>query len=449
MIPKKTKLWEKDISLNKIIEEFTVGKDRELDIFLAEYDIIGSLAHITMLQVVGLLSEAELKLLRAGLFSILDEIRNGSFMIKEGVEDIHSQVEIVLTERFGEVGGKVHSGRSRNDQVLLDIRLFLRTHIQHIVEDVSSLFDQLISLSDQHKDKLMPGYTHLQVAMPSSFGLWFAAFAESLVDDLIQLQAAYQIINKNPLGSAAGYGSSFPIQRKLTTELLGFNELNYNSIYAQMGRGRSERIISQAMASIADTLGKLAGDIILYLSQNFAFISFPDSLTTGSSIMPHKKNPDVFEILRAKCNRLRALPNEIILLTANLPVGYHRDVQLLKELLIPAVFEVEQCLRLMNFTLQHIQVKENLLEDERYRYIFSVEAVNQLAATGIPFRQAYQQVSAEIESRKFQKPQNIKYTHEGSIGNLCNEEIKRLFEEARQSFNFTKADAAIAKLITS
>jgi len=441
------KLWTKDKDSLKVVTDFTTGQDRELDLHLAPFDVLGSMAHITMLESIGLLTSDELKALSKELKSIYSEIQSGSFKIEADVEDIHSQVELLLTKKLGEVGKKIHSGRSRNDQVLVDIKLFLRSEIQEITASMQPLFDLLISKSEEHKSKLLPGYTHLQLAMPSSFGLWFGAYAESLVDDLIILQAAYQIVNKNPLGSAAGYGSSFPLNRALTTELLGFNDLNYNVVYAQMGRGKTERILAQAMSNVAATLSKLAMDATLFLNQNFAFISFPEELTTGSSIMPHKKNPDVFELIRAKCNALQALPNELTLLTSNLPSGYHRDLQLLKEKLFPAIATLKECLQMTNLMISAIVVKENILEDEKYKFLFSVEEVNKLVLSGIPFRDAYKQVGRDIEQGKFSYSTKVNHTHEGSIGNLNNDRIKANFSKTLSEFHFEKIEAAFDGLL--
>ena len=441
------KLWQKDKDSLQEVTRFTVGKDREMDLHLASFDVLGSLAHIQMLETIGLLKKDELKTLQAELKNIYQQIAKGDFKIEEGVEDIHSQVELLLTKKLGEVGKKIHSGRSRNDQVLLDVKLFLRSEVQQLTQAVESLFNLLISKSEEHKSKLLPGYTHLQLAMPSSFGLWFGAYAESLVDDLITLEAAFRVVNKNPLGSAAGYGSSFPLNRTLTTQLLGFDDLNYNVVYAQMGRGKAERIVAQAMGNIAATLAKLSMDACLYLNQNFAFITFPDELTTGSSIMPHKKNPDVFELIRAKCNSLQALPNELILLTSNLPSGYHRDLQLLKEKLFPAVETLKDCLQMATLMLSNIQVKENILEDEKYKFLFSVEEVNKLVLSGVPFRDAYKKIGQNIEANKFNYSTDLNHTHEGSIGNLCNDKIKANFTEVLSKFNFKKATEAYQKLL--
>lgn len=441
------KLWQKDKDSLKEVSQFTVGNDREMDLYLSRFDVLGSLAHIQMLESVELLTKDEFTILSKELKSIYSEIEKGKFTIEEGVEDIHSQIEMLLTKRLGEVGKKIHSGRSRNDQVLIDIKLFFRHEIQNLTIEIKSLFELLISKSEEHKSKLLPGYTHLQLAMPSSFGLWFGAYAESLADDLITLQAAYRIVNKNPLGSAAGYGSSFPLNRKMTTGLLGFEDLNYNVVYAQMGRGKTERIIAQALSNVAATLSKLAMDACLFLNQNFAFISFPDELTTGSSIMPHKKNPDVFELIRAKCNSLQSLPNEIALLTGNLPSGYHRDFQLLKEKIFPAFKIIIDCLQMTGLMLSNIKIKDNILEDEKYKFLFSVEEVNKLVLSGVPFRDAYKKVVKDIEDGKFTYSTKINHTHEGSIGNLCNDKIKESFDSSLNSFHFDKIRKAIEQLI--
>jgi argininosuccinate lyase len=441
------KLWQKDKDALAEVTRFTVGTDREMDVQLAPFDVLGSLAHVQMLESIQLLTKDELAILTKELKNIYTQIVKGDFKIEEGVEDIHSQVELLLTKKLGDVGKKIHSGRSRNDQVLLDVKLFIRSEIQNLTEEIQKLFNLLISKSEEHKDKLLPGYTHLQLAMPSSVGLWLGAYAESLVDDLITLEAAYRIANKNPLGSAAGYGSSFPLNRTMTTELLGFDDLNYNVVYAQMGRGKAERIVAQAMSNVAATLAKLSMDACLYLNQNFAFISFPEELTTGSSIMPHKKNPDVFELIRAKCNGLQSLPNEIAMLTTNLPSGYHRDLQLLKEKLFPAFQTLKDCLQMASLMLSNIQVKENILSDEKYKYLFSVEEVNKLVLGGMPFRDAYKKVGQDIEQGKFSYQPKVNHTHEGSIGNLCNDKIKANFENVLSKFNFTKAQNALTKLV--
>jgi len=443
------KLWQKDKASLAEVERFTVGRDQEMDLYLAKADVLGSIAHITMLESIGLLTHDELKTLRAELKEIYKRIESGSFKIEPGVEDIHSQVELELTKKLADVGKKIHSGRSRNDQVLVDVKLFLREEIKEVVAETKKLFDLLTDQSEKFKDHLLPGYTHLQLAMPSSFGLWFGAYAESLVDDVITLQAAYRIVNKNPLGSAAGYGSSFPLNRKMTTELLGFDDLNYNVVYAQMGRGKTERIVASAMANIAATLSKLSMDACLFLNQNFGFISFPDELTTGSSIMPHKKNPDVFELIRGKCNQIQALPNDIALGTANLPSGYHRDVQLLKQILFPAIQDLRDCLRMAQLMLANITVKENILDDDKYKFLFSVEEVNKLVLGGMPFRDAYKKIGLDIENGKYQPDKTVKHSHEGSIGNLGLNDIRRLMKDALSSFNFERVDEALGKLLKS
>ena len=419
------KLWQKEnSSTSQLVESFTVGRDKEFDLLLAKYDVQGSIAHVTMLGEVGLMTKEEAEVAVNGLKEIAATIELGSFIIEEGIEDVHSQVEYLLTQKIGDVGKKIHSGRSRNDQVAVDIKLYLRAEINNIKDEAKNLFDLLIKTGDQHKNTLLPGYTHLQIAMPSSVGLWLGAYAESLVDDLELLAAAYQVANKNPLGSGAGYGSSFPLSRKRTTELLEFGTLNWNSVYAQMSRGKTEKVTSIGMSSVAATLSKLAMDCCLYMNQNFGFISFPDELTTGSSIMPHKKNPDVFELIRAKCNRIQSIPNELTLLINNLPSGYHRDMQLTKEILFPAIEELKACLQLMQLMLSNMKVKENILTDEKYKYLFSVEAVNDLVNKGVPFREAYQQVGNAINKGAFEYDlQQLHHTHEGSIGNLCNDEI--------------------------
>jgi len=441
------KLWQKDKTSLAAVEKFTVGKDREMDMYLAAYDVLGSLAHIRMLQSVGLLTEDEWKQLSAGLKDIYRRIQSGNFKLDDDVEDIHSQVEFLLTKELGDVGKKIHSGRSRNDQVLVDVKLFLRHEIEGLVNEVKSFFDLLITQSEKYKDHLYPGYTHLQIAMPSSFGLWFGAYAESLVDDVTVMQAAYRVVNKNPLGSAAGYGSSFPLNRKMTTELLGFEDLNYNVVYAQMGRGKTERIVAQALSNVAATLAKLAMDVCLYMNQNFGFVKFPDELTTGSSIMPHKKNPDVFELIRSHCNKIQALPNEISMMTTNLPSGYHRDLQLLKENLFPAFQTLKDCLQMASLMLQNIEVNDDILKDEKYKYLFSVEEVNKLVLQGMPFRDAYKKVGLDIEKGDFDPSVILHHTHEGSIGNLCNEAIQRMMEENLASFDFNKTDKALGDLL--
>ena len=441
------KLWQKDKSSLLEVERFTVGRDQEMDLFLAKADVLGSIAHITMLQAIGLLTTEELKMLSVGLIDIHKAIVTGKFKIETGVEDVHSQVELELTKKFGDVGKKIHSGRSRNDQVLVDIKLFLREEIREIVGDVTSLFDLLVQQSEKYKSHLLPGYTHFQLAMPSSFGLWFGAYAESLVDDMIMLQAAFRVVNKNPLGSAAGYGSSFPLNRKMTTVLLGFDDLNYNVVYAQMGRGKTERIVASALSNVAGTLAKLSMDACLFLNQNFGFISFPDELTTGSSIMPHKKNPDVFELIRARCNQLQALPNDIAMGTANLPSGYHRDLQLLKEILFPGIQHLKDCLRMTQLMLANITVKENILNDDKYKFLFSVEEVNKLVLSGVPFRDAYKKVGLDIENGKYNPSINVQHTHEGSIGNLNLKDIERMMHDVVESFDFIKSERAVEALL--
>ena len=417
------KLWSKGFEPDKMIEEFTVGNDRQLDLRLAKYDVEGSMAHIRMLESIGLLETDELKVLLEALEEIKSTAENGDFVIEEGIEDVHSQVELMLTRKLGDVGKKIHSGRSRNDQVLVDLKLFLRDELKNIASRVVTLFERLQKLSNEHAGVLMPGYTHLQVAMPSSFGLWFGAYAESLVDDMQMVVAAYRIANQNPLGSAAGYGSSFPLNRRMTTELLEFENLHYNVVAAQMSRGKTERAVAYAVAALASTLGKMAMDVCLFMCQNFGFISFPDELTTGSSIMPHKKNPDVFEIMRGKCNRLQSVPNEITLLTANLPLGYHRDLQLLKDIIFPATTEICSCLDMCDFMLQHIRINDNIVSDSKYDYLFTVEDVNRLALDGTPFRDAYRKVGMQVQNGEYKPTKQVNHTHEGSIGNLCNDEI--------------------------
>ncbi|MFA4867532.1 MAG: argininosuccinate lyase [Pedobacter sp.] len=441
------KIWQKNIDVNKDIETFTVGKDRELDLQMAAFDVLGSLAHVEMLESIGLLTAAELAEIQKELKNIYEEIAAGKFVIEDTVEDVHSQVEWLLTQRIGEAGKKIHSGRSRNDQVLVDLKLYFRSCIEEMVGNTNVLFGQLISLSNTHKDKLLPGYTHLQIAMPSSFGLWFGAYAESLVDDMEMMLAAWKICNKNPLGSAAGYGSSFPLNRTMTTQLLGFERLNYNVVYAQMGRGKTERTLAQAMSSVAASLAKMAMDVCLFINQNFGFISFPDELTTGSSIMPHKKNPDVFELIRSRCNKIQALPNEIALMTTNLPSGYHRDLQLLKENLFPAITSLNECLEMTTFMLQNISIKDAILDDKKYAYLFSVEVVNELALKGTPFREAYKIVGESIDNGTFKPGKSVNHTHEGSIGNLCNDEIEGMMAEVLSQFKFEKTHEAIASLL--
>lgn len=441
------KIWQKNIDVNQFVENFTVGKDRELDLQMAKFDVLGSLAHTEMLETINLLTADELKTVQQELKNIYAEIEAGNFTIEDTVEDVHSQVEWLLTQRIGEAGKKIHSGRSRNDQVLVDLKLFFRACIEDMVNQTSTLFNQLIMLSNIHKDKLLPGYTHLQIAMPSSFGLWFGAYAESLADDMELMLAAWKITNKNPLGSAAGYGSSFPLNRTLTTKLLGFESLNYNVVYAQMGRGKTERILAQAMSAVAATLAKMAMDVCLFINQNFGFISFPPELTTGSSIMPHKKNPDVFELIRSRCNKIQALPNEIAMMITNLPSGYHRDLQLLKENLFPAITSLNECLEIATFMFQNITIKDDILKDKKYDYLFSVEVVNELALQGVPFREAYKIVGEQIESGTFAPSNQIHHTHEGSIGNLCNGQITESMNVVLEQFGFEKVNKAIADLI--
>ncbi|MEI6554669.1 MAG: argininosuccinate lyase [Paludibacter sp.] len=443
------KLWEKSIQVNAKIEAFTVGRDREMDVFLAKYDVLGSMAHIRMLESVGLLQADELNLLLEELKNIYQLADKGEFVIEEGVEDVHSQVEMLLTAKLGDVGKKIHSGRSRNDQVLLDLKLFARAEIEKTVTAVNELFEVLISQSNKYKDVLLPGYTHLQVAMPSSFGLWFGAYAESLADDLQLLLSAWKITNRNPLGSAAGYGSSFPLNRQMTTDLLGFDSMNYNVVYAQMGRGKMERTVANALASVAATVAKLAFDACMFTSQNFGFIRLPDEFTTGSSIMPHKKNPDVFELTRAKCNKLQSLPQQIMLITNNLPSGYFRDLQIIKELFVPAFAELTDCLEMTALMMTHVEVNAEILNDSRYDYLFSVEEVNRLASSGMPFRDAYKQVGLEIETGNFKPDKTVKHTHEGSIGNLCNNEIIAYKNQVLSQFGFEKVKEAERNLLTS
>ena len=441
------KLWEKNIDVNPEIERFTVGRDRELDLLLARYDVLGSLAHSKMLESIGLLTSEEMQNLHAELRNIYGIIEQGGFVIEEGVEDVHSQVELMLTRTLGDTGKKIHSGRSRNDQVLVDLKLFTRHELQNICNCVKELFDALIEQSEKHKNVLMPGYTHLQVAMPSSFGLWFGAYAESLADDMLFLQAAYRMCNRNPLGSAAGYGSSFPLNRTMTTELLGFDSMNYNVVYAQMGRGKTEKNVAFALASVAGTLAKLAFDACMFNSQNFGFVKLPAECTTGSSIMPHKKNPDVFELLRAKCNRLQALPNDILLTMNNLPSGYFRDLQIIKELFLPAFESLTECLEMATYIIRRIDVNKEILNDSRYDAMFSVEEVNRLASEGMPFRDAYKKVGLDIEAGNFTPNKEITHTHEGSIGNLCNKEICDIMENIYSSMEFDKANRAEEALL--
>jgi argininosuccinate lyase len=449
----KMKLWHKDISNSpsgdggKEVEKFTVGNDREFDLMLAPFDVLGSIAHVIMLETVGLLKKDEKELLVKELKNIWKQIDNKQLSIDKNAEDIHSQVEMMLTLKLGDVGKKIHSARSRNDQVLVDIKLFLRNELKELVKNIQPLFEFLQSQSEKYKEHLLPGYTHLQLAMPSSFGLWFGAYAESLVDDMITVKAAYDVTNKNPLGSAAGYGSSFPINRTLTTKLLGFDDLNYNVVYAQMGRGKTERIVAQSLANVADTLAKLSMDACLYLNQNFGFISFPVELTTGSSIMPHKKNPDVFELIRSHCNRIKALPNEIMMMTTNLPSGYHRDLQLLKENLFPAFKTLKDCIEMTGLMLSNIEIKKDILADEKYKYLFSVEEVNKLVNSGMPFRDAYKKIGMDIEADNFKYNTSVAHTHEGSIGNLCTVEIKKMMEKIVSEFSFEKVNASMNSLV--
>ncbi|MDD5971516.1 MAG: argininosuccinate lyase [Bacteroidaceae bacterium] len=440
------KLWDKGFSTAQEIERFTVGRDREMDLYLAESDVMGSMAHITMLESIGLLTSDELKTLLHELRAIRKEILEGKFTIEEGVEDVHSQIELMLTRRLGDMGKKIHSGRSRNDQVLVDLKLFTRRQLQLVAEDVRTLFGELQAQSERYKQVLMPGYTHLQVAMPSSFGLWFGAYAESLVDDMMFLQAAFRMANRNPLGSAAGYGSSFPLNRTMTTQLLGFESMDYNVVYAQMGRGKMERNVAFALASVAGTLSKLAFDACLFNSQNFAFVKLPDECTTGSSIMPHKKNPDVFELTRAKCNKIQALPQQIMLIMNNLPSGYFRDLQIIKEVFLPCFQELRDCLSMVTYIIQRIKVNEHILDDPRYDLMFSVEEVNRLATEGMPFRDAYKKVGMDIQAGHFKPRKEVHHTHEGSIGNLCNEEIRALMDEVWNGFHFEQIEEAERQL---
>lgn len=441
------KLWEKNVQVDHEVDLFTVGKDREMDLYLAPYDVLGSMAHITMLESIGLLTKEELQLLLKELRAIHSVAEKGEFVIEEGIEDVHSQVELMLTRQLGDMGKKIHSGRSRNDQVLLDLKLFTRAKIQQIVKSAEKLFQVLLEQSDRYKHVLMPGYTHLQIAMPSSFGLWFGAYAESLVDDLRLMEAAYRICNRNPLGSAAGYGSSFPLNRQMTTDLLGFDSLDYNVVYAQMGRGKMERTVAFAMAGIAATLSKLAFDACLFNSQNFGFIKLPDQFTTGSSIMPHKKNPDVFELTRAKCNKIQGLPTQITLICNNLPSGYFRDLQIIKEVFLPAFDELNDCLTMVTHMMREIKVNEHILDDDKYALVFSVEEVNKRVLNGVPFRDAYKQVGLEIEAGQFVPQKQVNHTHEGSIGNLSNDKIAALMKEIMITFQFEKVNQAEKELI--
>lgn len=441
------KLWEKSVKVNAEIDRFTVGRDRELDLYLAKHDVMGSMAHITMLQHIGLLEADELEVLLEELRKIYATAEKGEFVIEDGIEDVHSQVELMLTRKLGDVGKKIHSGRSRNDQVLVDLKLFTREQLRGVVEAVDDLFKVLIAQSNQYAHVLMPGYTHLQIAMPSSFGLWFGAYAESLVDDMMFLQSAYRMCNRNPLGSAAGYGSSFPLDREMTTRLLGFDSMNYNVVYAQMGRGKMERNVAFALASVAGTLSKMAFDACMFSSQNFGFIKLPDECTTGSSIMPHKKNPDVFELTRAKCNKLQALPQQIMLIMNNLPSGYFRDLQIIKEVFVPAFEELKDCLQMATYIMNKLKVNEHILDDDKYLYIFSVEEVNRLASEGMPFRDAYKKVGLDIEAGKFTHTKEVHHTHAGSIGNLCNDKISILMDEVLGGFNFSQVEEAEKALL--
>ena len=441
------KLWEKNFEVNKEIERFTVGRDREMDLYLAKYDVLGSMAHITMLESIGLIGSDELPVLLAELRQIYAQCERGEFVIEDDVEDVHSQVELLLTRKLGDMGKKIHSGRSRNDQVLVDLKLFTRHELMDVADEVKTLFDELIKKSNQYKDVLMPGYTHLQVAMPSSFGLWFGAYAESLADDMLFLQAAYKMTNRNPLGSAAGYGSSFPLNRQMTTDLLGFDTMDYNVVYAQMGRGKTERNVGFAMATIAGTLAKMAFDACLFNSQNFQFVKLPKECTTGSSIMPHKKNPDVFELIRAKCNKLQALPQQVTLIMNNLPVGYFRDLQIIKEVFLPAFGELKDCLQMAAYIINKIEVNDHILDNPMYDPMFSVEEVNRLAANGMPFRDAYKKVGLDIEAGQFVPNKDIHHTHEGSIGNLCNDRIEALMQDVLEGFAFERVNKAVEKLV--
>ena len=441
------KLWEKDFEVNNEIERFTVGKDRDMDLYLAKYDVLGSMAHITMLETIDLLDKKELKQLLAELKNIYATCERGEFKIEEGVEDVHSQVELMLTRKLGDMGKKIHSGRSRNDQVLLDLKLFTRHELRRIVDEVKSLFDELQQKSEQYKNILMPGYTHLQIAMPSSFGLWFGAYAESLADDMLFLQAAYRMTNRNPLGSAAGYGNSFPLNRTLTTKLLGFDSMDYNVVYAQMGRGKMERNVAFAMATVAGTIAKMAFDACMFNCQNFNFVKLPKECTTGSSIMPHKKNPDVFELIRAKSNKIQSLPQQIMMIMNNLPVGYFRDLQIIKEIFLPAFDELADCLSMAAYIINKMEVNEHILENKMYDPMFSVEEVNDLASKGMPFRDAYKKVGIDIEHGNFVPNKDIRHTHEGSIGNLCNDKIKEIMEHNIKEFHFENVDKAEKELL--
>lgn len=441
------KLWEKNFEVNKEIERFTVGRDREMDMYLAKYDVLGSMAHITMLESIGLLEKDELEKLLAELRHVYQLCEDGKFSIEKDVEDVHSEVELMLTRKLGDMGKKIHSGRSRNDQVLVDLKLFTRHELMEVVDNVKALFDELIQKSNQYKDVLMPGYTHLQIAMPSSFGLWFGAYAEGLADDMLFLQAAWRMTNRNPLGSAAGYGSSFPLNRQMTTDLLGFDSMDYNVVYAQMGRGKMERNVAFAMATVAGTLAKMAFDACMFNCQNFQFVKLPKECTTGSSIMPHKKNPDVFELIRAKSNKLQSLPQQIMMIMNNLPVGYFRDLQIIKEVFLPAFDELNDCLRMAAYIINKMEVNDHILDNPMYDPMFSVEEVNRLAAAGMPFRDAYKKVGLEIEAGEFVANKNIHHTHEGSIGNLCNDKIQALMEQTMAEFSFDKVRNAEKKLL--
>ena len=441
------KLWEKNVQVNAEIDRFTVGRDRELDLYLAKHDVLGSMVHITMLESIGLLKPDELKVLLEELKQIYATAEKGEFVIEDGIEDVHSQVELMLTRKLGDVGKKIHSGRSRNDQVLVDLKLFTREQLKQVAEAVETLFRVLIAQSNRYKDILMPGYTHLQIAMPSSFGLWFGAYAESLVDDMLFLQAAYKMCNRNPLGSAAGYGSSFPLDREMTTRLLGFDSMNYNVVYAQMGRGKMERNVAFALASIAGTVSKMAFDACMFSCQNFGFVKLPDECTTGSSIMPHKKNPDVFELTRAKCNKIQSLPQQIMMIMNNLPSGYFRDLQIIKEVFLPAFEELLDCLRMSAYIMERIKVNEHILDDDKYLYMFSVEEVNRLAAEGMPFRDAYKKVGLDIEAGKFTHAKEVHHTHAGSIGNLCNDKIEALMAQVMDGFDFERVAQAEKALL--
>ncbi|MFY9153713.1 MAG: argininosuccinate lyase [Prolixibacteraceae bacterium] len=441
------KLWDKGTSVNSLIENFTVGKDRELDLYLAKFDVLGSIAHAKMLQSINLLTENELSELHTELIAIYRIIENGEFRIEEGIEDVHSQIELMLTRKLGDTGKKIHSGRSRNDQVLLDLKLYTRSEIKQLVDAVEDLFNKLMTKAEANKQYLMPGYTHLQVAMPSSFGLWFSAYAESLVDDLILLQAAYKITNQNPLGSAAGYGSSFPLNRQMTTDLLGFDSMNYNVVYAQMGRGKMEKTVAFALSSIAATISKFAFDVCLFMSQNFTFVSLPDELTTGSSIMPHKKNPDVFELVRSHCNKIQAIPYQISLMINNLPSGYFRDLQILKEVFLPAFQELNDCISIAGFAIDQMTINTNILADDKYKYVFSVEDVNKLVQQGVPFRDAYKVVGGQINEGSYEPDRIVNHTHEGSLGNLCLEQISGKMNQVIQSYDFQQFERAYNKLL--